>query len=307
MRRGRLFIILGLILAIVTAAGAYVLLNQPKGGPAATEEVGTQRVVVAIQNIGEGQPILPETITMADWPEDQVPPGAILNQADVAGKLARIPIFQGQVLRQEMLIDKEEMIAEGTHASWQIPRGKVAVAFPVTRLSSVAYAIQAGDFVDVLITMHLVELDLESQVKEPVERVGQEGAIIGQQTPRQVTQLTLQDVEVLRVGEWATEEDLGEQPPPKEQPQQGGQATPAPPGPDIITLLVDQQDALVLKFARESGAIIDLALRARDDHDTVSTESVTLDYMIRRFNIAVPPKQPYALEPSGSPSEGQPQ
>ena len=53
-----------------------------------------------------------EVITMTDWPKDQVPPGAILNQADVSGKLARIPIFQGQVLQQEMLIDKEEMIAE---------------------------------------------------------------------------------------------------------------------------------------------------------------------------------------------------
>jgi len=301
MRRGRLFIILGLILAIVTAAGAYLLLNQPGEAPA-LEEVHTTRVVVAIQNVGKGQPILPEVVTMTDWPKDQVPPGAILNQADVSGKLARIPIFQGQVLQQEMLIDEEEMIAEGTHASWQIPRGKVAVAFPVTRLSSVAYAVQAGDFVDVLVTIHLVDLDLQSQVKEPVERVGTEGGIIGQQKPRQVSQLTLQDVEILRVGEWATDEGLGEEPPPE---QQGGQATPVPRGPDIITLLVDQQDALVLKFARESGAIIDLALRAREDHEPASTESVTLDYMIRRFSIVVPPKQPYAIEPQETSSERQ--
>lgn len=296
MRRGRLLIILGLVLAALTAVGAYVLLNQPQAATAPPVETQTRRVVVALQNIGEGQPILPETITMADWPKDQVPPGAILNQADVAGKLARVPIFQGQVLQQEMLIDKTEMIAEGTHASWQIPRGKVAVAFPVTRLSSVAYAVQAGDFVDVLVTLNLVTLDVESQVKEPVERVGQEGGIIGEQTPRQVAQLTLQDVQVLRVGEWATETEAVQPP-----PQQGGaQATPVPPGPDIITLLVDQQDALVLKFLRESGAIIDLALRPRDDHDLVSTESVTLDYVIRRFNIAIPPKQPYALEPAGT-------
>lgn len=299
MRRGRLFIILGLILALVTAGGAYLLLTQQQAAAPGAQEVPTKRVVVAIQNIGEGQPILPETITMTDWPKDQVPPGAILNQADVAGKLARVPIFQGQILQREMLIDKEEMIAEGTHASWQIPPGKVAVAFPVTRLSSVAYAVQAGDFVDVLITMHLVDVDPETQVKEPVERVGVEGGIIGTQTPRQVTQLTLQDVQVLRVGEWAT--DQGATPQQQEPPQQGGQQeAPQPAGPDIITLLVDQQDALVLKFARESGAVIDLALRARDDHNLVTTESVTLDYMIRRFNIAVPPKQPYTLEPQGT-------
>lgn len=301
MRRGRLFILLGLILATVTAAGAYLLLSQQQAGPAGPQAVPTTRVVVAIQNIGEGQPILPETITMTDWPKDQVPPGAILNQADVAGKLARVPIFQGQVLQREMLIDKEQMIAEGTHASWQIPPGKVAVAFPVTRLSSVAYAVQAGDFVDVLITLHLVDVDLETQVKQPVERVGVEGGIIGTQTPRQVTQLTLQDVQVLRVGEWTTEAAAAQQP--QQGQQQGTQEAPKPAGPDIITLLVDQQDALVLKFLRESGAVIDLALRARDDHNLVSTESVTLDYIVRRFNVAVPPKQPYTLEPQSAGAE----
>lgn len=304
MRRGRLFVLLGLILAIVTAAGAYLLLSQQQAGPAGPQAVPTTRVVVAIQNIGEGQPILPETTTMTDWPKDQVPPGAILNQADVAGKLARVPIFQGQVLQREMLIDKEQMIAEGTHASWQIPPGKVAVAFPVTRLSSVAYAVQAGDFVDVLITLHLVDVDLETQVKEPVERVGVEGGIIGTQTPRQVTQLTLQDVQVLRVGEWTPEQAAADQQPRQGQ-QQGTQEAPKPAGPDIITLLVDQQDALVLKFLRESGAVIDLALRARDDHNLVSTESVTLDYVVRRFNVAVPPKQPYALEPPSAGTGGE--
>ena len=63
-----------------------------------------------------------------------------------------------------------------------------------------------------------------------------------------------------------------------------------------MTVLVDQQDALVLKFARESGASIDFALRGKLDHDIISTEPVTLDYMIRRFNITPPEWMPYAIE-----------
>ncbi|MGQ9516519.1 MAG: hypothetical protein ACUVT1_04550, partial [Anaerolineae bacterium] len=74
-------------------------------------------------------------------------------------------------------------------------------------------------------------------------------------------------------------------------------ATPA--APTIITLLVNQQDALVLKFAREAGASIDFALRSKNDHDLVETEPVTLDYMIRRFNIRPPERLPYAVEPLG--------
>jgi hypothetical protein len=54
---------------------------------------------------------------------------------------------------------------------------------------------------------------------------------------------------------------------------------------------------LVLKWARENGALIDLALRSAVDEDVFNTEAVTLDYMLRRFNITVPPKLPYVLEP----------
>ncbi|NLE76767.1 MAG: Flp pilus assembly protein CpaB [Chloroflexi bacterium] len=305
MRRGRIFIILGLVLALVTAFGAFLLLNQPQNAPSVQQETPTKRVVVAVQNIGAGQPILPETITMTDWPQDQIPPGAILNQAETAGKLASAPIYQGQVLQQQMLIGKDDMMLQGTHASWMIPEGMVAVAFPVNRISSVAYAIQAGDFVDVLITVNLVDLDMESQVKQPVERVGAQGTIIGKQEPRQVVQLTLQNVEILKVGDWNTGIP-GAEPEPKEEKQQqaSGQATPTPKGPDIITVLLDQQDALVLKFLRESGAVIDLALRARDDRSLVTTESVTLDYIMRRFDITPPPKQPYTLQGS-APADGQ--
>jgi hypothetical protein len=43
--------------------------------------------------------------------------------------------------------------------------------------------------------------------------------------------------------------------------------------------------------------LIDLALRSAVDEDVFNTEAVTLDYMLRRFNITVPPKLPYVLEP----------
>ena len=143
-------------------------------------------------------------------------------------------------------------------------------------------------------------MDPESQIKEPIPDDPAEVDKI-QQIPRMVTQLTLQDVEILKIGRWgqktpdaevATEEDAAQQ-------QAADEETPLLEGPTIMTVLVDQQDALVLKFARESGASIDFALRSKLDHELVTTEPVTLDYMIRRFNITPPERLPYALEMGG--------
>ena len=53
-------------------------------------------------------------------------------------------------------------------------------------------------------------------------------------------------------------------------------------------MLVNQQDALVLKFAKEQGQI-DLVLRGYNDHEKVTTDSVYATYMVDRFKFARPP------------------
>jgi Flp pilus assembly protein CpaB len=134
--------------------------------------------------------------------------------------------------------------------------------------------------------MTFVDVDVETQIKKPLTFAGGEETEpqpIGEQIPRSVTQLTVQNAEVLRVGLW-----------PSVSPEGEGEVEQIEPG--IVTLLVSPQDALVLKWARENGAVIDLALRSAVDEEVFSTEAVTLDYMISRFNITVPKKLHYVLE-----------
>jgi Flp pilus assembly protein CpaB len=68
--------------------------------------------------------------------------------------------------------------------------------------------------------------------------------------------------------------------------------------------MLTPQDALVLKLAREQGASIDLAVRATDDAQQFSTQQVTLDYIMARFGVSVPPKQPYRIQDINAPSAG---
>ena len=52
-----------------------------------------------------------------------------------------------------------------------------------------------------------------------------------------------------------------------------------------LVFSVDHQTALVLKYLRDSGAVIDIALRARADTDTVRTQAVDLIYLTQSFGI----------------------
>jgi pilus assembly protein CpaB len=185
--------------------------------------------------------------------------------------------------------------------------GFVAMAFPIDELSSVSYGIQPGDHVDILMSFFFIDVDQETQTAAPLcpplcpgaEGV-QQPTELEEQIPRPVAQLTVQDAEVLGVGRWGYEAALTEEEAQAQQErQQSSNEVPTQQTqtlPEYITLMLTPQDALVLKMARELGASIDMAVRAQDDHQTFVTQQVTLDYILARFGIALPAKQPYAVQ-----------
>jgi hypothetical protein len=138
------------------------------------------------------------------------------------------------------------------------------------------------------------------QLSEPVDEgrfelgAGDVASIVGAsgpQIPRRVAQLTVQSAKIVKVGPWL-------EPPPPPPPEEG-QPTPPPPLPDIVTLAVTPQDALVLLWLRQSKIYSEMALRAAGDEEAEHlTEAVTLQYMLTRFNIAVPPKIEFVMATS---------
>lgn len=260
MRGGRILILLGLILAMGAGFITFLMLQNASSGQQAAP-VETQPVVVALQRIEARTSIPPDAIGIQDWPVTLVPPGALTDTAQVAGKLSVAPIFPGQVILQDMIIDKEQLeelppaaaTQIGSDVSFTIPEGKVAVAFPVTEISSVAGAIRPGDTVDLLVTINLPETVAEPGTGRNV-----------------VTGLTLQNLEVINTVPWGTEVE-GNQP--------SGQ---------IYTLLVDRQQAAILKFIREN-AQPDFVLRPAGDTAEYEIEPVTLNYLLTTFNLAPAP------------------
>jgi Flp pilus assembly protein CpaB len=135
--------------------------------------------------------------------------------------------------------------------------------------------------------------ELDPTLNEPVYIVPSEG-----QRPRLVCQNVIQDAIVLRTGDFPIS---GVEPTPVEEvvvPEgEEVQPAPEPPAPDIVTLAVSPQDAVVLTYMRKANIYITLALRNPNNDQIILTDAVTQQYLMDQKNIPLPAKLPFAIEP----------
>ena len=182
MRRGRILILLALILIIGLFAVAVVYLRflQPEQESAAVVATPTPvdmvNVIVITQKIPRGN-VLDETVVgMIPIPRDLVIQGYYTDVAEVVGRRARVDLEPNMIVTSGMIVDSSAMISDsGSVAAIFIPRGMVAVSIPIDRESSVSYAPRAGDHVNVIASMKFVDLDTEYQSILP----NNSGVIVG--------------------------------------------------------------------------------------------------------------------------------
>ena len=81
---------------------------------------------------------------------------------------AKIAITQGVPITDSMVsVSPGNVNLPGSSWAPYIPQGMTAVSIPITRLSSAAYGIREGDYVDVIVTMLLVDVDPALQTVLP--------------------------------------------------------------------------------------------------------------------------------------------
>ncbi len=128
------------------------------------------------------------------------------------------------------------------------------------------------------------------------------------QRARLVSQILLPDVTILQVGDFEAQADVAapnvatpvaddQLVEPSPQPIETAPLPAEPATPDVITLIVSPQDAITLNYLMYSGAELTLALRGAGDDTIEATDSATLQYLIDEYNIDVPAKLPYDLQP----------
>ncbi|KAF0108610.1 MAG: hypothetical protein FD146_496 [Anaerolineaceae bacterium] len=345
MRRGRTILVILLVVVVVIVGGvlAVRLLGGTTGGQTAatpTPEVRYVEVIVAGQNISSGQQIEEGMLSTMHIPETYQAAGYITDRNLVVGKFSKIQILQDWPIMTTMLSDKPSDLPGSSWATTINP-GLTAVSIPITRLSAAAYGIRDNDWVNVIVTMLLVDVDASYQTILPnytatvtgagalpgalpvlTVQIGSGGEASTQgraeldptlnnaiyvvpselQRPRMVSQMIMQNIQVLHVGTFPLPGEATETPvatPGGTTPIAGVQVQQTQvTRPDIITLMVTPQDAVVLTYLVYSGSQITLTLRNPDDYDfKTTTDATNLQYLLSQYDIPVPAKLPYSLQP----------
>jgi len=240
--------------------------------------------------------------------------------------VAKFPIDQGVVITSPMVGESALSIAiAGPQHAALIPPGMTAASIPASRLSLNAYGISDGAHVNVNACFLFVDLDPSFQSITPNNTatltaagvakdalpvltlsVGAGGGPQGRleldpslqqpwyyipsekQRPRPVCQTILQDVVVMKLGDFSL---------PTGGAAAAQQAQQAAPPPDIVTLIVSPQDAVTLSYMIYTNAEISMTLRNPNDQSRLATEAATLQFLLSQYNIPVPAKLPYGMEP----------
>jgi hypothetical protein len=330
MRRGRTLIFLLLIL--IVGAGVLFVVGravQQALTPRPQAPVNVQ-VFVAGQNIPQGGKITEDALTTILIPQDKVSAAeyTVNDKAQLVGRVAKFPLDQGVVITRSMVTDSAATVAmAGPQWAALIPPGMTAAAIPASRLSLLAYGINDGAHVNVNACFLFVDVDPSFQSITPNDTatltatgfpkdalpiltlgVGQKGGPQGRleldpslqqpfyyipseaQRPRVVCQTILQDVVVMKLGNFPLSSTTTAA---AQQPAQQGAA----PAPDIVSLIVSPQDANTLSYMIYTNAKIMMTLRNPSDQSKLATEAATLQFLLSQYNIPVPAKLPYALQP----------
>jgi pilus assembly protein CpaB len=345
MQGGRTLIIVGvviLVLVLIVGAVLFVssnLLSPPAPEPTAvpTEEAGngdggeetapggTVQIVVAAQNIPRGTRITADNnaVKVMAWPKSALPEGTLVEITTAYDRIVRQDIPIDMPITEGMLTNKPGDMAEvGSDAALLLPPGRVAFAMPMARWSSVAWAVQPGDRVDVLISILVVDLDQDFQTELPnlqmslvpvpgtgeTEAEGEEGtaeeqqymttmgrlealpdgtlvmALPGEtwQRPRLVTQMVVQDAMVLHIGDWDMEVPEVEAEPPAPTPE----GTEETPGEDAECATPEPRPVLSVPFRHFKSVTLGIVPQDAVVLKYLNELGVSIDLVVRSASDA---------------------
>jgi len=341
MRRGRTLIFVLLIVIIGLGVG-FVALRQFTATPAPEQPLFVEVFIAGqnIAQGGTINEELLTTITIPQdkvvtvmYTRDEI--------SSLVGQVAKFPLDQGVVITTSMVNDGSTAVPiSGPQWASLIPSGMTAISIPADRLSLAAYAVNNGAHVNINGCFLFVDIDPAFQTALPNQTasltgtgflaegapsvlslgVGASGSPQGRleldpslqqpyylipseaQRPRMVCQMLLQNVVVMRVGDFpldpTTNLSAPTVAPVPADPAADPQAAPsAPAAPNIVTLLVSPQDSITLSYLLLTDAELSLTLRNPSDDARQATEASTLQFLLSQYNIPIPAKLPYSFTP----------
>jgi len=230
------------------------------------EEVDMQNVIVTREDIAAGTAIEERAITRIAVPRKYRQPQTFPAIEEVAGRVAVVPIPAGSQVSGGMLAD-----AGAEALSFEVPRGRRAVAITVTDETGVGGLVRPGNFVDIVGTF------------EFGRPIGYEQGRVRYADEKTEIRTMMQNVFVVAVNRELRRERIQSETgaaPPQSQSQRTLRT---------VTVLVEPQRVQELILAQEIG---DLTLSLRSGLDDTQVDLPFLDPMgLLKVQMPVKPRQ----------------
>lgn len=279
-RNGRVTLLIGVALAILTFVVVLVIGSGSSGTPAPSAPTQAATVVAAI-DIPVG------TVVTADMVRNQ----QLEATARDAGAFGDVSAVIGKTVRRNVLAGAQVIQADFETSGGlavDVPKGLRAFAVSVDQLTGVGNILNAGDHVDIVITLDDAAMLLANpQIGTPDWQLPPTSHNVATTVK---APLLLQDVQVLGTisapaaaaagtATGATGTGSGAQP---------SQAPTITDETKLIILAVTPQQAEALIYTRTVGGTLNLVLRATGDTDTVTTSGVDLGKMFDTYGVLAP-------------------
>ena len=239
------------VLGIVAVLVANAYLSGRERQMAASPQ-GVVRVAVAAMPFNYGDDITPDKVKFVNYPATSLPPGVHRSMAELLPEGKRRVALRPILVNQPLLA--ADLSGEGQKASIAalLPDGMRATTVRINDISGVAGFIKANDTVDVLVTR---------------QAIGPDGA----RTDQQVTDVLLQNVRVIAMGQDAV----------------GADGKPSPT--NSTTLEVTPLDAQKLVLGQQLGQLSLVMRKPGEDQNIPRTEAVSLDDLRYTYYSSLPP------------------
>ena len=263
--RGCLWLTAGVVLAVLAGLVGFLAISRAAARPAAPAfGAADVPVVVAAQAVKVRSPLTEEDVVIRRLPVNGVPEGALRDTRSAIGKVTMVDLYPGEAIMQQRLADPNVKSGDGRMAL-MLAGEQVLMALPASDLMSKVGVLKPGDHVDMLFS-----LDVPTNRGLGVAGAGEVGAAAAAATQKE--QATINALPNATVSAVVAGSAAGA--------SNGGQSA-----PQAIMLMVSPQDALVLKYVKDAGGVLDMVLRAPGAEQPSTSDPVDVDYLIRRYRI----------------------
>jgi len=287
---GILIAVVGILVAVLGIFSIRQILNSTLSPlPAPTQQAPTtEKVVIVQRDLAVGDILQAEHVKFADVPVGLIPRNAIRDIDEVIDRMVKVPLVSGEMILSHHLADPTYISHD---IGFTMSENMVMMAFPASDLMSSLNVVQRGDLVDIFVTLNetvdLVEIQGDETVSPDPIAADEENQTLTRLFTFDAMQAT--DISAV-IADIEYEEGSYTDVPIDPEADLNASTEPYPSRVNVkaYLLILNPQDALLLKHLVDIGGVFDLVLRVPTSDQLFDLQPIMSEYLIDRYQLEVP-------------------